>query len=512
MFGSALAVSCLFFLSTGVNFVLGLYLAGRFGSSAEMDAFVASGTIPVFVGMVVAGSLAYPLQVNLVHTRQLCADQQVWEVCLAIAVIAGGLTLALALTAAIWAPALVALTTPGLKPEVAALSASLLRWQSPLIFLASLAVILGAWHNAVLNFLLPAGAQFICVLTTLLVALAAAPWLGVKAVALGSSGGALLQLLILTRGAARGLSMVRKPDFSHPAVARILIAAGPLLLGAGFVKTDAAIDRYLASSLPRGSISQLGYAWGLSVAVSGIVANGLATTSLSAMAAQIAGERLRELRDTFAGVVRMLAFLMAPVVVVTILCGPGVVALLLQHGRFTAADSQSVGMALACYTGLLIGHPLLLHLSNTFYAANDTRTPTVCIAAAYTVGIALKFGLAPHLGILGLAAATSLYYLLDCGLLSLWLLRRLGWKPQRETWRFAARMALCMAVTALAVYSVRRAIQTGAAPSALAGLVCTAVGGSVFASAAVASGLREPRIWLDGTLARLRWTRVAVEG
>ncbi len=502
MFSSALAVSSFFALSTGVNFVLGLYLAARFGAAAEMDAFVASTTIPVFIGMV-AGSIAYPLQVNVVHTRERSSDKQAWEVCLGILLISGGAALAIAIAVALWARPLMNLTVPGLAPEVAALSCLLLRLQTPVIVLSVLTTVLGAWHNAVHNFLVPALALLVSVLTTLITVVAGASFLGVEAVAIGSTAGTLLQLLTVSWGLEGRHRLSARPDFSHRAVRRILTATMPLVLGAAYVKTDAPVDRYLASALPPGSISQLAYGWGLTAALAGIVMTGLATTSLSAMAGQIAGDELCKLRETFVSVARMIAFIIAPLVVMVVLTGPGLVALLLQRGRFTAADSHVVGLALACYAGLLIGHPAGLHLSNTFYATHDTRTPTLCLAASYTLGIVLKFLLVGRMGVLGLAAATSTYYLLNWAVMSALVARRFAWTPRRQHWQFAAKIARCIAIMAMAVWIAKKGLAGATVSPALVGLVCAVVGGAAYVAAGLAIKLPESRMWLNNALSRL---------
>ena len=88
-----------------------------------------------------------------------------------------------------------------------------------------------------------------------------------------------------------------------------------------------------------------------------------------------------------------------------------------------------VGVVQVAFLVLLLGFVLVAAAGTAvvavFYAMGDTRTPALIGSAGFVLGLAAKAAGFLAAGLPGLAAATSLYYLLNLGALVYFAWRRL---------------------------------------------------------------------------------------
>jgi putative peptidoglycan lipid II flippase len=132
---------------------------------------------------------------------------------------------------------------------------------------------------------------------------------------------------------------------------------------------------------------------------------------------------------------RLTLFLAIPSAVgLAVLAGP-IIALIYQHGRFTAHDTDMTALALQAYAIGLAGYAAVRVLTPCFYALNLPRTPMRIVMIGIGVNLALNFANIQffHLGTAGLALATSCVVLANSSQLA-WALSRqvdfggfLGW-------------------------------------------------------------------------------------
>ena len=106
--------------------------------------------------------------------------------------------------------------------------------------------------------------------------------------------------------------------------------------------------------------------------------------------------------------------------------GRPIVALIFEHGRFTAFDTVQTGDALAAYAIGLAGYAALKVLSPAFYALGDARTPMLISLASIAVNYVMNYFLVDPFGHVGLAFSTSAVALINFLLLALFMRRRVG--------------------------------------------------------------------------------------
>lgn len=450
--GAALVVMLFFVFSRATGLLREIVIGDQFGTSAELDAYLAAFRVPDILFQLVAGGAlgsafiptfaSYLVQRDRAEAWRLFSRVLNWVTL--VLVVAASVAAIFALPLVRWVIA------PGFDPAQQQLTASLMRWMllSSIIFGAS-GLAMGAL-NALQHFLLPALAPVLYNLSILLGAWLLAPQMGIYGVVAGAVGGALAHFLVQLPGLWRQRARYSL-DFTlrDPGVREVARLMGPRVLGLLFVQMHFLVNTILASGLAEGSLSALNYAWLLMLLPLGIFAQAIGTVVFPTFAAQVAAGEQASLGDSFTQIARLVVFLTLPAALGLAALGVPLVRLLLEHGEFGADSTAMVAYALRFYALGLLGHAGVEIGVRVFYALHDTWTPVQIGIGAMALNILLSLLWVGWLSFGGLALANSVATLLEMGLL-LWLLhRRLGgldWTRLVHTvWRSAVAGAVMVA-------------------------------------------------------------------
>jgi putative peptidoglycan lipid II flippase len=250
----------------------------------------------------------------------------------------------------------------------------------------------------------------------------------------GSVAGSALQFAVQAP-VAFGLSRGGGVALSDP-VRRAIRDFFPVLVSRGSVQISAYIDQYIASFLPTGAVTGLtntSMIYTLPVSLFGISVSAAQLPALSRDAANADTARLRERIDV--GLAR-LAFFVVPSAVAFAAVGDVIAGVLLQHGRFSAADSRIVWTMLAGSAIGLVASTQSRLYSVAHYALGDTKKPLrfalVRIAFVSVLGWISAFyvprwlGLAAISGAAGLTASAGFAGWIEFALLRRSLNQRIG--------------------------------------------------------------------------------------
>jgi putative peptidoglycan lipid II flippase len=478
-----------------VQFVLQLLLAKYFGAGDDMDAYVAALALPIVVSMILSGSLGYVLVPIFAEQLAAGGERAATAVSSQIGLYLLFLTVAIAAAAAAFARPIAGLLCPGFSPSQLALTAQLLRISSLLIVANSLISFLNSLYHCVHRFAQPAAAGVVGTLITVAY-VAALHRQGIHAVAWGVvlgaavTAGLLLPLLAIHLAAS---GTWRQPP--HEATRRSLWLLLPLVVGAVFWRLDPLLDRLLGSYLPTGSIAHLGYAWRLANSLSLIGGSGLAIVAFRSVVSHAAAGNRDSMNAEVAHAWRLLAVVLIPVACGLVVFSEPVTRLLFERGRFTPDDTRAVATLVTLYVGVVVGAGAGDLLSRSLYALHDTRTPVLVGMIAFGVGAAFKVLLVREYEAAGLAAATSLFYLVNAAALAVIVSIRLGGNWLSGT-------AACM-------------LRSGAAAAAgciAAGIVLRwlAAPWAVLPAAAVGAALYVVILWLLGDEFARRFARTVI--
>jgi putative peptidoglycan lipid II flippase len=151
----------------------------------------------------------------------------------------------------------------------------------------------------------------------------------------------------------------------------------PALVGLSASQINIFINTFYAASCAEGSVSWLNYAYRLVHLPQGLfgVALGVATLPLaSRLAAQ--GD-LGALRQTCRAALSLAMLVTIPAALGLMVLAEPICAVIFQHGRFTAFDTQQTAAALTCYSVGLLAFAAVKILVPVFYALGDTRLPVL---------------------------------------------------------------------------------------------------------------------------------------
>ncbi len=426
MASAALVVMLFFVASRATGLAREMIIGAEFGTSADLDAYLAAFRVPDLLFQLVAGGALGSAFIPTFTAYWVKDDRpSAWLLFSRVLNLMTLLIVVLAGLAALFALPLVQhVIAPGFPPEQQALTANLMRWMmiSTVIFGAS-GLVMGAL-NAMQHFLLPAAAPVVYNLAIILGARLLAPHIGIYGLAAGVMAGAVGHLLVqipgLIRRRARYVFDWTVRDAGVYEVARLM---GPRVLGLFFVQLHFLVNTILASGLSAGSLSALNYAWLLMLLPLGVFAQAIGTAAFPTLAAQIAAGQPAAMRATFSQLLRVIFFLTIPAAAGLYLLREPVIQLLFERGQFGAQSTQMVAYALQFYALGLTAHAAVEIAVRAFYALHDTWTPVAAGVAAMILNIGLSFLLVGRLSYGGLALANTTATTLEMAAL-LWLLRR----------------------------------------------------------------------------------------
>jgi putative peptidoglycan lipid II flippase len=218
-------------------------------------------------------------------------------------------------------------------------------------------------------------------------------------VVLGAAAQVGLQAFGLRKSALR-VSL----NFRHPALKQILRLYLPVLGGLSVMLVGVAIDRNLASRTGAQSLAWMQAATYLVQLPLGLVATAISFAILPTLSRAGAGS---DFRRTLVFGLKVVLFLMLPCVVGLMILAQPVVALLYEHGAFTANDTTQTARAIQFYllgtTFAAIDQPLVF----AFYARRNTLLPNLVAVVGLGIYLVVALALIQPLGFLALVLANS---------------------------------------------------------------------------------------------------------
>ena len=429
MAGAALLVILFFILSRATGLLREMIIGAQFGTSAELDVYLAAFRVPDLLFQLVAGgALGSAFIPTFSAAWSKGKESEAWLLFSRILNLMTLFLLVLAGAATLLAPLLVErVIAPGFSPQQQQLTVELMRWMliSTVVFGAS-GLVMGAL-NAVQHFLLPAAAPVLYNTAIIAAAWLLAPRFGIYGLVIGVVVGSLAHLLVqLPALLRRGLRYRVSFGWGDGDVREVARLMGPRVLGLLFVQLNFLVNTILASGLATGSLSALNYAWLLLLLPQGVFAQAIATVAFPTFAAQIATGQRHAMGRSLARILATLLFLTLPATVALFALRLPLVQLLFQRDNFTLESSHAVAFALQFYALGLVAHSVVEIVVRAFYALHDTLTPVLVGVGAMALNILLSLLWIGWLGYGGLALANSVATGIEMVVL-VWLLgRRLG--------------------------------------------------------------------------------------
>ena len=435
------AVSVAVFASRILGLVREQVFAVFFGAGYAIDAFVVAFRIPNLLRDLFAeGALSTAFVTVFTDYDQRLGPGRTWRlannVLICLTLLVGGLVL----LGMIISPELVGLMAPdfGLVPGKQGLTTLMTRIMFPFLLLVSLAAVAMGTLNSKGKFFLPALASSFFNLGTIVCGLAlalAAPRLGwhpIVGMAWGTLIGGGLQLAVQLPLLWRvGFKPQWALDLKDEGLRRIMRLMLPAVVGLSAIQINIFINTFYASSCAQGSISWLNYAYRLFHLPMGLFGVALMVATQPVVSRHAASRDLAAFKEACRSSLTLAVLVTLPAASGLIFLAQPIIALIYQHGRFTAPDTQQTAAALGLYALGLLPFAAVKIMVPAFYALDDTRVPVIAsflTVAANLLIINLILGALQHRAI---ALSTSLSMVVNFVFLGAMLRRKLGGFPVR---------------------------------------------------------------------------------
>lgn len=426
-----------FGLATITSRILGLVrdqvITYYFGAGNAADAFRVAGRIPNLVRDLFAeGAMSAAFVPTFTRQLTLHGRDRAWNLASSVINALVLVTGTLVVLGIVFADPLVRTFASEFSavPGKLELTVHLTRIMLPFLTMVAVAAALMGMLNSLGHFFVPAlsPAMFNVAVVAISVAfIPLAPAIGVAPitiVAFGTLAGGLGQLAIqwppLRKEGFRYRPII---DIRDDGLHRVLLLMGPGTIGMAATQINVFVNTLLATREGTGAVTFLDLAFRLMYLPIGLFGVSIAAASTPAVSRLVAEGNFARIRSTLAGAIALMMLLNVPAMLGLIVLARPIVAVIFEHGRFTAADTLATAAALQFYALGLVGYSVVRIVSPTFYALHKSRIPVMVSAGSVVVNVALNWWLVRVMGYRGLAFGTSITALLNAAL-QLWLLRR----------------------------------------------------------------------------------------
>lgn len=383
-------------------------VAGIYGRSDAMDAFLAAFLIPNLLINLVAESMNQALIPTLIRVRIHDGQERARQLLSGAMISLSGQLIVLSALMAVLARIIFPFLGSGFSPAKLDLSIRLFYGLLPVVVITGIATSCTAVLNTLDRFAAPALAQLAMPVAIVAGALLLNGrwriWALVYATVLGALLHAVLVGSMLIR---RGYRPRMERSANREAAREVSRQYLPVLLSSVVASAGLLVDQAMAAMLPAGSVSALVFANRFVGVIVTLMAGAIAsaiTPSISEMIAQHDWEQCRRTLCTWS---RGMAGVSIPIAVLLIAVAQPLVHLTLQHGAFGERDTAIVKSVLALGA---IQIPFFV-VSRVYYrfvvAMRRTDIVLYCGLVNLVLDVALNLVLMRRLGVAGIALATS---------------------------------------------------------------------------------------------------------
>lgn len=395
-------------LITAANMLLWFCLQGYVfsyvGASIETDAFFASLAVPQLILAVSGSTLTHVLVPFFSGKASRQIQDEAWSLVLLLVALFTFIAVTLILGAQYWMP----LVVIGFSDEAKALSVTLVQIQlSGMIFSGAVSAMLSACH-ARGRFIVAEAAP--CIATALAFGMLTyvLPRYGIVGAAWLSVGRALVGVLILLPFLGRPSRLAMRD------VAGIWQKLRPLLLSASYYKSDQLFDRFLSSMGSVGSLTLFYFAQQACIAANTVLGKAISAPVIPKLATLAKEGNWTAFYELYRHRLLVITGVSALTCLSVALLGELLLhqlAMLPWLQRLTSRDLDDIIYLFLLLSGVIVGGGAGLVLSEAFFAKGQTRTPALVMAGCFTAGVVVKLCGYTLGGVMGLALATSMYFL-----------------------------------------------------------------------------------------------------
>lgn len=396
-----------------VRFVTQIMVAAKFGATIERDAYFAAAAVPIYITAVLVGSLTLIFVPMFIEYETKKNKEEAWKVASILINLIFLVLFGISLLGFIFAKQLISVTAPGFKGEELAVTAALLRIIFPSIIFSGMIGLLSSMYYAHHRFLRPAITSVVSTLLMLSSVVVLTHFWGIKSLAFGYLVGEIACFFILVPILFKQGRYRFSFDFHNEGVRQIIKVMSPLVFAGLFYGATTVIERMIASTLPTGSISYLGYGNRIISILAIISTAGISMTIFPIIARSWAENDLVKVREYFARGVRTIMLVTFPIAMVFVVLRVPIIQVVFERGVFDHRTTTAVADILMILLIAFIFSGLGNLVRKGFYVSQKTKLVAIIGIVGVTIYIFLAYFLAKTFSYRGLAIAKSAWFVFD---------------------------------------------------------------------------------------------------
>ena len=436
---SSILVTSLTVFAAFMSFVSQLIIAGFFGISENVDAYLIAVSIPTLVSGTIIAALSYTVVPSLVFYNlnqkkycQFCGAMLLGIVVLSCCVVIAGF---------FSSPFFVQLLGSTLSSSAfdIAVMMSYVSWISG--GLAIISAYLAAMHNSIKCFVTPVLIGIFPVIGVICFTTIFGKYLNVVSIVWGTFVGTVLSMILLLCGVYKYIEISRNSFTYMYKIARYF-SIMPLVIISMFCFTIyQPIDAYWAPQLGSGNLASLGYCQRIIVGLGQFIIAGPSIVIMPRLTEAYRDCRYMDFFNVFARVLRtVLAFAVPLAVTLSILALP-LLKVLFQRGAFNAAATNEVAGLLPFMTAGMVAMLCVVMIFRAFFSKKDFFAVVFLSVLMIILYFVLSGVLSSVLGVkgIGLAYTFSWWIILPLAIYFLWR-QNLDLVLQRENFVFLLQL------------------------------------------------------------------------
>jgi len=407
-----------------LGLVRDVVMADLFGRQAETDAFFIAYRLPYLLALVVSAGLVAAFVPMFSHRIATGRKNEALGLFANMGKVSALALVGITVVLVVVAPWVVPLIGFGFSQETKELAVYLFRIVMTGFVFAGLTGLVIGMLNSLRRFALAAFSSVVGAAAALILMIALARPLGITSLAVSAAASYLVGFAVVMFGIRdQEVPYRARIQWRDPALREAAGMVWPVFIGSAVGAVAIFSDQIMGSMLEVGSVSSLSYADKLFQVPLGLFVAGITVPLFPLLSEQVAAKAPERVKATLSFALRLMAFVLFPVMVGFILLRHPITGLIFQHGAFAAADTGPTAevllfllLGLYCYAGRDT-------LTRVFYAYHDMRTPVKISVATVVLNIGLSYLFMQFLGVGGLALGTAVSLTLNFVIL-LYLLRR----------------------------------------------------------------------------------------
>jgi putative peptidoglycan lipid II flippase len=402
-------ITILSFIGIVFGFISQLIIAYYFGVSLERDAYFAAIVVPTYITSIITGSIGFVFLPKVIELRN--DDNQDYRRVVNIVFVNTALVLLVLIFLGIFfSENILRITAPGLNNETMGYTKNIYKILLLSSFFNVFTSLISSLYQINNKFIRPAIAPLLTTLFSIMFVLILNSKIGIMSLAIGYLVGSLISLLIvLPILFTKEFRFNFHIDIFNVHFVSILKVSYPLILGGILFRSAPLLERMIASTLPSGSISILGYSSQFIATLGTITTSGIIVSFFPSMSDAWTKD-LKLFNKYINKGLRSVLLLTIPIAFTFVLFGDTIIKILLQRGEFTHEDTLAVSETFALMTPAFIMLCLGGITSKIYYISKRTLVLTIISSFELICYFFLSYFLSQKFGYKGIAISTSIVY------------------------------------------------------------------------------------------------------